>query len=158
MPGRSRRKTLGRVLGPRGQARRWSIETPKRGTFDSGNRFDGQAPGGGGPEKSAKAIVRSLEREKAQGSIRRRCGLNAHKGPRGIRLRMYPVAELQASSLTKPRFDRAWVCDNGKRGRELADDAGKPRPRRKLRRENPTGAAGTKQGRPGSRGSKPSRG
>jgi len=69
-----------------------------------------------GPRKSAKAIVRSLEREKAQGSIRRRCGLNAHKGPRGIRLRMYPVAELQASSSTKPRFDRAWVCDNGKRG------------------------------------------
>jgi hypothetical protein len=37
-------------------------------------------------------------------------------------------------------------------------NAGQPRSRRTLRRENPTGAAGTKQGWQGARGSKPSRG
>jgi hypothetical protein len=74
MPGMLRCKTLRGALGPRGQARRRLIETPRRGMSGWATISVDKRVGGGSRKRGPRSMPATPEREKTQGSLRRSSG------------------------------------------------------------------------------------
>lgn len=157
MPGVIAVQNPTRGVRPSGRASRPPIETQKRRYASLGNRQRAQAHVRRQAEGFAKADDQGPWKGKTQGSIRRCVGLNTR----------HCREELSRGSTRKLSFrpaDRGNLGSHGggsaatARGAKFGSNVDQPRARRRLRRENPKGAAGMKQGWQGRRGRKPSRG